>query len=323
MNLTQFAGTAEMGRQILELAERENDDSMRAEGHYVFGIGTAFGGDFQTGFFHLERAIEIFDPRRQGSNRFRLGTSTGVVARVSRGLLLWQSGAIDQGIKSVSDGLDMARKIDHPFSIAYGIYHNGFLALGRSRFEEALTRAKELATVAEDHDYPLWGTLAKVLEGVSRTALGQAEEGLKLTEAAIDLYRGLSAPPIFWPLVLGLRAAVHALAGNPERALQLVDEALAADPAGPDPDHLVLKGDFHLMLADPGTAEAAYLSAIESARARMQRLAELKARTRLVMLRRMTGGEDGMDELASLYATFEEGFDEVDLVRAKELLESA
>jgi hypothetical protein len=37
----------------------------------------------------------------------------------------------------------------------------------------------------------------------------------------------------------------------------------------------------------------------------------------------MTGGEDGMDELASLYSTFEEGFDEVDLVRAKELLESA
>ncbi|HKZ20251.1 MAG TPA: adenylate/guanylate cyclase domain-containing protein [Acidimicrobiia bacterium] len=323
MNLTQFAGTAEMGRQILELAERENDDSMRAEGHYVFGIGTAFGGDFETGFHHLDQAIEMFDPRMQGSNRFRLGTSTGVVARISKGLLLWQSGAIDQGIKSVSDGLDMARKIDHPFSVAYGIYHNGFLALGRSRFEEALGRAKELAAVAEEHDYPLWGTLAKVLEGVSRTALGQADEGLKLTEAAIDLYRGLSAPPIFWPLVLGLRAVVHALAGHPERALELVDEALAADPAGPDPDHLAMKGDFHLMLSDTERAEGAYLSAIESARERRQRLAELKARTRLVTLRRMTAGEDGMDELASLYSTFEEGFDEVDLVRAKELLDSA
>jgi hypothetical protein len=120
-----------------------------------------------------------------------------------------------------------------------------------------------------------------------------------------------------------LRAAVHALAGHPERALELVDEALAADPAGPDPDHLVMKGDFHLMLADPGRAEGSYLSAIESARERRQRLAELKARTRLGTLRRMTGGKDVMDELASLYSTFEEGLDEVDLVRAKELLDSA
>ena len=323
MNLTNFAGTADMGRQILELAERENDDSMRAEGHYVFGVGTAFSGNFEMGLPHLERAIEMFDPRRQGSNRFRLGPSTGVVARVAKGLLLWQGGAIEQGINSVSEGLEVAREIDHPFSIAYGIYHNGFLALGRSRFEESLSWAKELAAVAEEHDYPLWGTLAKVLEGVSLTALGQAEEGLALTESAIDLYRGLSAPPIFWPLVLGLRAAVHALAGHLERALELVDEALAADVEGSDPDHLAMKGDFLLMLADPETAEHAYLSAIDSARARSQRLPELKARTRLVTLRRMTGGEDGMNELASLYSTFDEGLDEFDLVRARELLDSA
>ena len=323
MNLTHFAGTVEMGRQILELAERENDDSMRAEGHYVFGIGTAFSGDFDTGLPHLDQAIEMFDPRRQGSNRFRLGPSIGVVARVAKGLLLWQGGAIEQGIKSVNEGLDVAREIDHPFSIAYGIYHNGFLALGRSRFEESLSRARELAALAEEHDYPLWATLSKVLEGVSLTALGQAEEGLALTEVAIDLYRGLSAPPIFWPLVLGLRAVVHALAGHPERALELVDEALAADPQEPDPDLLIMKGDFGLMLGDSETAERAYLSAIDSARGRRQRLAELKARTRLVTLRQMTGGEDGMDELASLYSTFDEGLDEFDLMRAKELLDTA
>ncbi len=312
-------------KRVLEMSEASGPAAqrfpvMRALATYYM---TAFSGDFDTGLPHLERAIEMFDPRRQGSNRFRLGPSVGVVARVAKGLLLWQGGAIEQGIKSVSEGLDVAREIDHPFSIAYGIYHNGFLAMARSRFEESLSRARELAAVAEEHDYPLWATLAKVLEGVSLTALGQAEEGLALTEVAIDLYRGLSAPPIFWPLVLGLRAVVHALAGHPERALELVDEALAADPQEPDPDLLIMKGDFLLMLADPETAERSYLSAIDSAGGRRQRLPELKARTRLVTLRQMTGGEDGMDELASLYSTFDEGLDEFDLVRAKELLDTA
>ncbi|HEX2421060.1 MAG TPA: AAA family ATPase, partial [Acidimicrobiia bacterium] len=256
MNLTDFASAAEMGRQLLELGERENDDSVRAEGHYVFGVNTAFGGDMDNGLAHLERAIEMHDPRLQGSNRFRLGPSTGVVARVATGILYWQGGEVERGISRVADALHFAREIDHPFSTAYAIYHNGFLAMGRYHFEESLQRARELAAVADEHDYPLWGTLAKVLEGVSLTAQGQIERGLALTEVAIDIYRGLSAPPIFWPLILGLRAQVHALAGRPERALELVDEAINADPQGPDPDQLVMKGNFLLMVSnpDPGAA---------------------------------------------------------------------
>jgi hypothetical protein len=146
-----------------------------------------------------------------------------------------------------------------------------------------------------------------------------------LTEVAIDIYRGLSAPPIFWPLILGLRAQVHALAGQPERALELVDEAINADPQGPDPDQLVMKGNFLLMVSnpDPGAAEEAYLEAIDKARLREQRLPELRAQTGLVSLRRMMGSVvDGREELAALYATFSDGFDEFDLMRAKELLGS-
>jgi predicted ATPase/class 3 adenylate cyclase len=323
MNLTDFAAAAEMGRQIIELGERDRDDAIRAEGHFVVGANTAFIGDLDTGLAHLEQAIKLHDPRSQGSNRFRLGTSTGVVARVAMGLLLWQCGDVTRGIDRVAGALDLAREIDHPFSIAYALYHNGFLALGRGRFEEALGRGRELAVIAEEDDYPLWGSLAKVLEGVSLTYLGQTEEGLALTETAIDLYQGLSAPPIFWPLILGLRAVVHAVAGAPERALELIEEAMGDDPGMADPDHLVSKGDFLMMLPDPDprNAEEAYLAAINNARMRKQSLFELRARTRLVELNRSMGrGADGREELAALYATFNDGFDEFDLVRAKELL---
>ncbi|HJQ94326.1 MAG TPA: adenylate/guanylate cyclase domain-containing protein [Acidimicrobiia bacterium] len=322
MNLTDFASAAEMGRQILELGERENDDSVRAEGHYVFGVNTAFSGDLDTGLHHLERSIEMHDPRIQSSNRFRLGPSTGVVARVATGLLYWQGGEIERGISRVADALRFAQEIDHPFSAAYAIYHNGFLAMGRYRFDDSLQRARELAAIAEEHDYPLWSTLAKVLEGVSLTALGETERGLALTEVAIDLYRGMSTPPIFWPLVLGLRAQVQALAGQPERALELAEEAMKADPQGMDPDLLVMKGDFLTMLPSPDAegAEAAYLTAIEYARLRKGRLAELRAQTHLVDLRRKMGRSADASELAALYSTFSDGFDEFELMRARELL---
>jgi predicted ATPase len=324
MNLADFAAAAEMGGQIIALGERDRDDAIRAEGHFVVGSNTAFMGDLDTGLAHLEQAIKLHDPRTQGSNRFRLGTSTGVAARVAMGLILWQCGAVKRGIDSVASALDFARGIDHPFSIAYALYHNGFLALGRGRFEEAMSRGGELAAIAEENDYPLWGSLAKVLEGVSLTYVGQTEEGLALTETAIDLYQGLSAPPIFWPLILALRAVVHAVAGGPERALELIEEAMGDDPAMADPDHLVLKGDFLMMLPDPDPrkAEEAYLAAINNARIRKQTLFELRAQTRLVDLRRKVGQPANGGDLAHLYATFNDGFDETDLVRARELLDT-
>jgi tetratricopeptide (TPR) repeat protein len=327
MNMTDFAQSADLGRRIIELGERENDEAIRIDGHYVFGAGIAFAGDIDTGLAHLERAIELHDPKVHGSTRFRLGSNTGVVARVASGLLLWQRGALDQAVARVTGALSLAREIEHPFSIAYALYHNGFLALNRGRFEECGQIARELAAVSTENDYPVWQTLATVLEGVSLTALGHSEDGLVMTETGIELYEGLSTPPIFWPLILALRSMVHAMAGNPDHAVSLIDEAITL--AAPDevtaPDFRMFRGDFLTMLPEPDLAgaEEAYLAAIRGSRAATLHLVELQALTRLVGLRRRIGkSPDASDELASVYASFTEGFDERDLVMARQVLAS-
>ena len=320
-----FAQAAEVGRQLLELGEREGDESIQMEGHCVSGAAISFGGDLGTGLPHLERAIELYNPRVHSSNRFRLGPNTGVVARIASGLLLWQCGRLQRGVSRVTEALDLARELDHPYSIAYALYHNGFLAVNRSRFEDCGERARELARVADDNDYPVWRTLATVLEGVSLTALGRVEEGLVMTEAGIDLYKGLTTPPVFWPLILSLRALVHALAGRPEGALALIDEAIAIvrpEEAVP-PEFRVFKGDFLMMVPEPDfdAAEASYQSAVLASRAVGFHLTELMALTRLVRLRGEPGrSPDTGNELAALYATFTEGFEEHELAMARAVL---
>lgn len=325
MSIADYGKAAELGRQLLELGDQEGDESIRIEGHYVLGAAVAFAGDLDTGLRHLDQVIELHDPRVHGSTRFRLGPNTGVVARVASGLILWPCGALERSVARVTGALDLAREIDHPYSVAYALYHNGFLALNRSRFEECGRWSRELAEVSDENEYVLWRTLATVLEGVSTTALGRTEEGLVLTEAGITLYQGLTTPPVFWPLILGLRGLVHALAGQPQRALELIDEAIEISaPVGVvSPEFLVLKGDFLRMLPEPEVkaAEEAYLAAIHGSRAGRLHLIELKALTRLVGLRREMGHlPDGSDELALLYATFTEGLDEHDLMTAREVL---
>jgi tetratricopeptide (TPR) repeat protein len=298
---------------------------MLVEGHYVYGAGKAFSGDLQTGVDHLERAIALHDPARHDHGRFRLGPNTGVVARTALGLIRWQCGEAERGLEWVEEALEVARQIDHPYSIAYALHHNGLLALYRGRFEETVERTRELAQVSEDNDYPVWRTLATVSAGVATCFLGDPETGLSMTEKGIELYHGLTAPPVFWPQLLGLRARAHWQAGLPERGLELIGEALAIldGDVVRGAEFEIVKGDLLRSLPDPDheAAEKAYLAAAAGAGIGSLNLYRLQALTRLVELRRELGKTpDGSEELAALYATFTEGFDEHDLVLARDLL---
>jgi tetratricopeptide (TPR) repeat protein len=325
INIADPESAQKLGRQILEMAQESGDETMLIEGHYVTGASTAFMGDIETGLSHLDMTISLFDPAVHGASRFRLGPHTGVLARVASGLLLWQCGGLERAIARLSDALTMAVELQHPYSHAYAIYHNGFLELSRSRFPECLAFARHLAEVAGENDYAVWKTLARVLEGVSLTFMGHTEEGLKMTESGIELYQGLTTPPVFWPLILLLRGLVNAHAGNPERGLGLIEEAITL--SGPQDvvsaEFLVGKGDVLRLFPKPDleAAQAAYESAAQGASEGGLGLIQLQALTRLVGLRREMGIDaDGVDDLRMVYDRFSEGFDEHDLVAAREVL---
>lgn len=316
----------EIGHQLLEMGRALGDEAVEIEAHSVLG-NTLLYFDIGSSLEHLGVVIERYDPSAHGGARFHLGPDTGVVARIGSAMMLWETGELDTAVARADDALEFAAAIDHPYSLAWVLYHCGFLGAARGRFDEVLETSHRLAAVSEEHDYALWRTLATVLEGVARTALGEPEEGVALTEQGVDLYRGLAPPPIFWPFVLGLRAGVHAMAGDLPKALELVDEATAIWEAyGMIPPELAIRrSDLLIAMGGPDHADAERLleQAAQDALALGMRLSELKARTRLLQLRRARGSEaDGAPELANLLGTFTEGHDEIDVIAARETLSS-
>ena len=118
----------------------------------------------------------------------------------------------------------------------------------------------------------------------------------------------------------------HAIAGRPDEALQFVEEAITASErmsAPIPPDLLTMKGDFLLMGEDPDLGEVDYLyeTAKVTATKHKLRLSALIALIRQVQLRRNLGRDPNLsDELQVAYSAFTEGFDEVELVTARQLL---
>jgi len=130
---------------------------------------------------------------------------------------------------------------------------------------------------------------------------------------------------VFWPLLLALCGFAFVMGGRPERAVELVAEAIRH--AGPDegayPEFRILHGDALTALAsgDPAAAEASYQAARRGAHETNFRLTELVATTRLVELLEARGrAPEEREDLAALYGTFTEGFDEPELAAARRVL---
>jgi len=315
-----FGRSAELGRELLGLAEEQRDVALRVEGELVVGTSLAFLGDVATGMEHLELAIALFDPKRHLEGRFRFGTSPGVAAHTAAALLEWLRGNPDRATELDTAALELARELDHPFTTAYAQFHVAVLDLWRLKLDLVLERARAVLDIAEEHGYQIWKAVALMLHGAAESGLGRPREGIEAMERGVALYQGLTTPAVFWPLVLSIRARGFVLGGRPADALRLIDEAV--ETAGTEaviyPEFGVLRGELLIALADDESAVRQLREAFEAAGRLGLRMPQLRAATRLAGLEQA----DAVEMLQGVYETFTEGFDELDLVAARAALEA-
>lgn len=323
----EFDQAVSVGRQLLDLAEQQHDDGLKVEGHLVLGANLSASGDVRTGLDHLEQAITLFDPDRHRPGRLRLGPSPGVVPYTASALYLWVLGYPNRAVERASDGLELAGRLNHPFTLAYALFHVGFLDLWRREWELVHERAVSVREIAEEHGYQVWSALGLVMQGVAMTGLGRPEEGLARSDQGIAKYQGLKTPPVFWPLLLSVRARGLALGGRPADGLDAIDQAIEMFGGRANvlyPELPVIKGDLLLDMSGAEAAEPWFQNAFDVGAKVEARMSQLRAATRLTRLRRAARKQpDGSDVLRTIYDTFTEGWDTVDLVEARALLRSS
>ena len=321
----EFEKAGAVGEELLALAEQQGDASLQVDGHLVVGSNVAFRGDMAGGLVHLDRAIALFDPRRQPPGAFRLGPSAGVVSHTTSAMLLWLLGHPEAARERGERAVELSRQLNHPVTLAYALFHVGFLDLWRRDLELVERRANEVLEVAEEQDYPIWKAVGLVLQGVAMSAQGRPEEGIACMDQGIALYQGLKTPPVFWPLLLSVRARGLAFGGRPGDGLALIDEALGMVDDGNFlyPELVLLKGDLLVALDDEGAAEPLFQSALDVARTLGARTPQLQAATRLALLRQGAGRPADTDVLRGIYETFTEGLDTAHLAEARAVLDEA
>jgi class 3 adenylate cyclase/predicted ATPase len=262
--------------------------------HRAAGLTHLFEGEFNEAREHLERALALFRPGRDDDLAFRFGHDAGVGAMLYLALTLWPLGDIGRAVSLVSDAEARIAGLAHVGTRAMGRMHAGLFELMRGDLSRAAPNGAELARLARERDLPMWGAFGVFLEGLAWAQSGAPGGELEDMRRGVDLLREQNAV-FFDGLIKIALAEAEARAGDADRALAILDEALATcERIG----HRAFEAELHrvrgemLVKRDPPNpvpAEEAYCAAIAVARGQGTRSFELRAALALAKLYQSTG----------------------------------
>jgi predicted ATPase len=233
----------------------------------------------------------------------------------------------DRAHKRAADSINLARKLNHPYSITYALFHGGLLNIWLKNYETAQENAQALLELAAAHGFQIWSAVGSCLLGAALVGQGSTEKGLVLIEQGLDSYRGLKTPPVFWPLLLHFCAGAYGMASKPEAGLPLISEAIeiGSKTAGKTlaSEFMILMGELLLAHSPANAVEAETLfqQGVLTAQEVHAPMLELRAALKLSRLWHGQGkDEEARKLLGAAYSKMTEGFTTADMREASVLL---
>jgi predicted ATPase len=209
-------------------------------------------------------------------------------------LTLWPLGDVGRAVSLVGDAEARMAGLAHIGSHANHRALAVVFELMRHDTSRAAMNGVELAKLAREHNLPFWRAFDGFLEGLATAQGSTASGGLEAMRRGIEFLREQNVL-LFDGLVKIAFAEAEARAGDPERAVASLDEALATcERIG----HRTFEAELHrvrgemLLKRDPAnaaTAEEALQTAIAVAQRQGTRSFELRAALVLAKLYRSTG----------------------------------
>ena len=195
-----FRICSELADEAMVFAERFNDPGLLMEALFLKGLTRLYRGDFAGARECCARALAEFDDReRTAFWAHRVGEDAGVTHRCYLALALWHLGFPDQALKLSSQTVELARAINHSFSLEYALHHTGWLhqhcRLGK-RTEEA---GDEQVRIATEQGFLFWHASGTLYLAAGLLLQGRLEQGIRLVQDGLQAYR---VPARSWPCLI-------------------------------------------------------------------------------------------------------------------------
>jgi class 3 adenylate cyclase/predicted ATPase len=316
----------ELGAQLLDLAQVADDSQLLLEAHRALGATMYQLGELAQAHSHLDAGLHLYDEARHAHHAFIFGQDPGVSCLSYQGMVLWHLGCPDAGERTAHAGVELARRVGHPFSLSFALDMAAALEQFRRRPERALALAEDAIAVSTEHGFPLWLAFAQMERGWALVHRDRGAAAPADLHAAFAAWRATGAG-LTRPYLLGLIAEVYAELDEPESGLPLIADAL--DRVAVSGEHF-WEPELHrlrgrMLIASGGVGddeiESSLRAAVASARERGGKGLELRAASTLsTWLADRGRASEAVALLREARGGFTEGFDTPDLQEADRLL---
>jgi TOMM system kinase/cyclase fusion protein len=322
--------TQELGKQLLRLAQRQQDPVSFLAAYHQLG-GAAFGlGAFTLAREHFAQHRVFYDSCQHHSHVVLLGADYGVFCLAWGTHPLWLLGYADQARTQSHEALQLAQELSHPLSQTIALAYAAMLQQFRQDDHAAYELAEATKVLSTEHGFLYYLAWATIIQGWALVKQGHGEAGMAQMRQGLAALQGTGAKRS-WAYYCALLAEAHENDGDLTEGLRMLADALGhVQRTGEcwwEAEIHRQKGELLLKIADSGqqteeTPEACFHQALEVARRQQAKALELRAAMSLSRLWRQQGKPDAARQLlAEVYGWFSEGFDTVDLQDAKVLLE--
>jgi predicted ATPase/class 3 adenylate cyclase len=327
----QYSVAFELGERLLSIAQTAQDPDLLVDAHAALGATLFCQGDLCHAYEHQEQARVLYNQDMHRTHAITHRMDPDCVLSFSA-WSLWYLGFPDQASTRNRTTLALAKE-SRPFSLAFTLSATSILGQFRHDVRLAEEFADAVISLSLERGFPfylVWGT---ILQGWARAELGNTDEGIAQITKGIATYQTTGAE-FGCSYFLALLAAAHERVGQSQEGLDAVADALAmVNRTGEhfyEAELYRLKGTLILQcpvedgqeLLVRQQAQACFHKAISVARQQGAKSLELRATVSLAQLLETQDREAARKMLADIYGFFTEGYDSVDLLQAKALLDT-
>ena len=284
----EFDRARALAARVLDTAQRSGDPQALLTGHFLLGHTLAAQGELAAARQHLQEAQRLVASMPEPARLAGIPLVLGAAGMLETVLLLL--GLPEQATQVAEAASRDLQRAPHPYPKAAAMTAGVYAAVHRRDPQLLRARAAAAAALCERWGFQMLAASATAPLGWAHAIEGDPAGGASLLRQALARWAATGSQASA-PLLLALLAEAEQLAGRPEEALRLLDDALAqANRSGEryfEAEFHRLKGESLLAVAPPqaAQAEAAFTTAIAVARRQGAKLLEDRATTSLDRLR--------------------------------------
>jgi len=116
-----------LAEQLLGLAESQQNTAFLVQACFALGVTLLALGELSAARKYLEQGSVVYDPQQHNANAFLYGHNPGMSCLSFGALTLWHLGYPDQALNRSQEGITLAQRASHPFSLAYALNFDTWL----------------------------------------------------------------------------------------------------------------------------------------------------------------------------------------------------